>query len=88
VDMMECSCFFTFEKVVILMEHPKEIHTDSKGNNHNMDDFAIKWYDDTGIYAIHGEIFDRLDIEQLFKDKKITNIEYLESKSGECPTVS
>lgn len=83
IDMMECSYFFVFTKLVILMEHPKEIYIDNNGNNHNVNDFAIKWYDNTGIYAIHGEILDRLDIPKLLKEKKITNLEYLEVKSKE-----
>jgi hypothetical protein len=81
--MMECSYFLIFKKLVVLMEHPKEIHVDNKGLNHNLEDYAIKWYDNTGIYVVHGEVVDALDIEQLFKGKKITNLEYLGSKYKE-----
>ena len=81
--MMECSYFFVFKSAVILMEHPKEIHIDNKGKSHNILDFAIKFYDNTGIYVVHGNNEIDLDCNRLMKEKKITNLEYLESKSIE-----
>ena len=83
VALLEVSYFFTFKGVAILMEHPKEIHLDNNGRNHNLNDFAIKFQDNTGIYVVHGKNVSELNIPQLMQDKKITNLEYLESKSLE-----
>jgi hypothetical protein len=79
--MMEVSYFFVFKGLAILMEHPKEIHADNAGRTHNILDYAIKFQDNTGIYCVHGENQTDLDCNRLMREKKITNLEYLESKS-------
>ena len=80
---MECCYFFVFKGHVILMEHPKEIHVDNNGKSHNILDYAIKFRDNTGIYVVHGNNEIDIDCNRLMKEKKITNLEYLESKSME-----
>ena len=81
--MMEASYFFIFKGTVILMEHLLEFHIDSNGKTHNILNYAIKFRDNTGIYVVHGNNEIDIDCNRLMREKKITNLEYLESKSME-----
>jgi hypothetical protein len=84
IGMMECSYFFTFKSLVILMAHPKEIKVDGQKRTHCTTGYAITFYDNTGIYAIHGNNLTEKefnDSTKLFEEKRIDNLEYIEMKA-------
>lgn len=57
----ECGAYWTFEGLVVMTEKPAEIHLKDMGDGkkvlHNTNGKALRYHDDTGLYAVNGEIF-------------------------------
>jgi hypothetical protein len=50
----ECGIYYPFEKGVLISERPCELHYNASQQLHNPNGLAIKFKDNTGVYALNG----------------------------------